>query len=128
MKSLSLFLLPYVVIVRFEESPFSSRELIAAHQHELTQHFPHHKVSSSMLIDDGLSHSLSLSLSLSLQLQGFPIHICCFDTKQLLEEVELTALPHCEHEKAEFAMALHLHPYPGDVLSVWLYLVVMTPT
>ena len=66
-------------------------------------------------------------VSLHLQITGYPLHLRYNDTTQLLRAVESTGLHLCEHERVEFGMAVHIHAYPNDILSVWLYLATLVP-
>ena len=66
-------------------------------------------------------------ISLHLQITGYPLHLRYNDTTQLLKAVESTGLHLCEHERVEFAMAVHIHAYPNDILSIWLYLATLVP-
>lgn len=62
------------------------------------------------------------------QVIGFPLHLRCSDTGQVLAAVERTGIHLCEHERAEFALAVYIRCYPNDVLSVWVYLANLIPT
>ena len=55
------------------------------------------------------------------QLSGFPLHFCYSDI-QHVSTVESTGIHLCENEHVEYALAIYIHPYPNDVLSVWLYI------
>lgn len=52
---------------------------------------------------------------------GFPINMAYTDMEAVTEAVKATGV-HCnETEGVEFAVAVYIHPYPNDVLSVWIY-------
>ncbi len=61
------------------------------------------------------------------QLTGFPIHFRYSDIHHILTTVEGTAVHLCEDEQVEYSLAVYVHPYPNDVLSVWLYIVSLVP-
>lgn len=43
------------------------------------------------------------------------------DMEAVTEAVKATGV-HCnETDGVEFAVAVYIHPYPNDVLSVWIY-------
>lgn len=63
----------------------------------------------------------SLTNDSSLQMCGFPINMAYTDMEAVTEAVKATGV-HCnESENVEFAVAVYIHPYPNDVLSVWIY-------
>lgn len=62
-----------------------------------------------------------------IQLTGFPIHLRYSDIQQLLTTVERTGIHLCEDKKVEYALAVYIHSYPNDVLSVWVYVISMIP-
>lgn len=39
----------------------------------------------------------------------------------ITECVKATGVHYNESEEVEFALAVYIHPYPNDVLSVWIY-------
>ena len=47
--------------------------------------------------------------------------------QQLLRTVERTGIHLCEDKKVEYSMAVYVHSYPNDVLSVWIFVVSMIP-
>ena len=60
------------------------------------------------------------------QLSGFPLHFCYSDI-QHVSTVESTGIHLCGNERIEYALAIYIHPYPNDVLSVWLYIASLIP-
>ncbi len=62
-----------------------------------------------------------------LQLTGFPIHSPYVDAQHLVAGVERTGVHLCEDPRAEFALAVYVHPYPNDVISIWLYIASLVP-
>ena len=55
------------------------------------------------------------------QMNGFPIHMCYSSAEEVLDKVKSTGIHLLEDEKAELARAVYVHPYPHNVLSVWVY-------
>lgn len=55
------------------------------------------------------------------QLCGFPINVPYSDMDPIVEAVYATGVHNLESSEAEFALAVHIHPYPNNVLSVWVY-------
>ena len=64
---------------------------------------------------------------LQLQLSGFPLHFRYSDIRHIVSTVESTGIHLCENERVEYALAIYIHPYPNDVLSVWLYIASLIP-
>lgn len=60
-------------------------------------------------------------------LSGFPMNIRYSDADHLLEAIERTGIHLNESRNAEFGLAVHIHPYPNDILSLWVYIVCMIP-
>ncbi len=58
---------------------------------------------------------------------GFPIQVRYSNIEQLLLSVERTGIHLRENKKVEYSLAVYVHSYPNDVLSVWLYIVSMIP-
>ena len=61
------------------------------------------------------------------QVHGSPLHITHSDASYILKSIEQTRIHDNENDKVEFALGVYIHPYPNDVLSVWIYLGTMTP-
>ena len=61
------------------------------------------------------------------QLSGFPLHLRYSDIQHIVSTVESTGIHLCENEHVEYALAVYVHPYPDDVLSVWLYTASLIP-
>ena len=61
------------------------------------------------------------------QLTGFPIHSPYTDIPNLLATVERTGVHLCEDQQVEYALAVYVHSYPNDVISVWLYIASLVP-
>ena len=43
------------------------------------------------------------------------------EMKVLCDAVYATGVHQYESSDVEFALAVHVHPYPSNVLSVWIY-------
>ncbi|XP_050537512.1 coiled-coil and C2 domain-containing protein 2A isoform X2 [Daktulosphaira vitifoliae] len=71
---------------------------------------------------DELQHLL-----VSHRICGFPINKLYSSTEQLIDAVKATGLHLNENEQVEFALAVYIHPYPNQVLSVWIYLASLQP-
>nr|XP_056706060.1 protein CC2D2B-like [Euleptes europaea] len=54
---------------------------------------------------------------------GFPIQMPYQNVPSITEAVYQTGIHSSEVPNTEFALAVHIHPYPNNILSVWIYLV-----
>ena len=61
------------------------------------------------------------------QLSGFPLHFSYANILHIVGAVERTRLHLTENRRAEFGLSVYVHPYPNDVVSVWVFLVTMIP-
>ncbi|XP_065733741.1 coiled-coil and C2 domain-containing protein 2A [Phocoena phocoena] len=52
---------------------------------------------------------------------GFPLHMPYSEVKPLIEAVYSTGVHNTDAPNVEFALAVYIHPYPKNVLSVWIY-------
>ncbi|XP_043762095.1 coiled-coil and C2 domain-containing protein 2A isoform X6 [Cervus elaphus] len=52
---------------------------------------------------------------------GFPLHMPYSEVKPLIEAVYSTGVHNIDAPNVEFALAVYVHPYPKNVLSVWIY-------
>ncbi|XP_035874755.1 coiled-coil and C2 domain-containing protein 2A isoform X3 [Phyllostomus discolor] len=52
---------------------------------------------------------------------GFPLHMPYSELKPLIEAVYSTGVHNIDVPSVEFALAVYVHPYPKNVLSVWIY-------
>ncbi|XP_068931042.1 coiled-coil and C2 domain-containing protein 2A [Petaurus breviceps papuanus] len=52
---------------------------------------------------------------------GFPIHMAFSEVKPLIETVYSTGVHNIDISNVEFALAVYVHAYPKNVLSVWIY-------
>ncbi|XP_058526273.1 coiled-coil and C2 domain-containing protein 2A isoform X1 [Ochotona princeps] len=52
---------------------------------------------------------------------GFPLHMAYSEMKPLVDAVYSTGVHSIDVPNVEFALAVYIHPYPKNVLSVWIY-------
>ncbi|XP_054546514.1 protein CC2D2B isoform X3 [Talpa occidentalis] len=53
---------------------------------------------------------------------GFPIQMPYTDVQSVIDTVYHTGIHSSEFPQTEFALAVYIHPYPNNILSVWVYL------
>ncbi|XP_054975350.1 LOW QUALITY PROTEIN: protein CC2D2B [Sorex araneus] len=53
---------------------------------------------------------------------GFPIQMPYTDIQSVVDAVYQTGIHSSEFPQVEFALAVYIHPYPSNILSVWAYL------
>ncbi|XP_055977033.1 protein CC2D2B [Sorex fumeus] len=53
---------------------------------------------------------------------GFPIQMPYTDIQSVVDAVYQTGIHSSEFPQVEFALAVYVHPYPSNILSVWVYL------
>ncbi|XP_024303773.1 protein CC2D2B isoform X11 [Homo sapiens] len=53
---------------------------------------------------------------------GFPIQMPYIDVQSIIDAVYQTGIHSAEFPQTEFALAVYIHPYPNNILSVWVYL------
>uniref|UniRef100_A0A8C8U5P2 Coiled-coil and C2 domain containing 2B n=1 Tax=Peromyscus maniculatus bairdii TaxID=230844 RepID=A0A8C8U5P2_PERMB len=58
----------------------------------------------------------------SVQVTGFPIQMPYTDVQSVIDAVYQTGIHSSEFPQMEFALAVYIHPYPNNILSVWVYL------
>ncbi|XP_076317683.1 coiled-coil and C2 domain-containing protein 2A-like isoform X2 [Tachypleus tridentatus] len=61
----------------------------------------------------------------SFKVCGFPLSMPYTDIENVVEAVFATGIHQIEDKDVEFALAVHIHPYPCTVLAVWVYLAVL---
>ncbi|XP_048762965.2 coiled-coil and C2 domain-containing protein 2A-like isoform X2 [Ostrea edulis] len=57
----------------------------------------------------------------SYKVSGFPINMSYNEITTIVDSVYSTRVHAHETSDVEFALAVYIHPYPNDVLSVWVY-------
>lgn len=55
------------------------------------------------------------------QVSGFPIHRPFSEVRPLIEAVHSTGVHTIDISNVEFALAVYVHAYPQNVLSLWIY-------
>ncbi|XP_019381477.1 PREDICTED: coiled-coil and C2 domain-containing protein 2A isoform X1 [Gavialis gangeticus] len=56
------------------------------------------------------------------RVSGFPIHMPYSEVRPLIEAVHSTGVHNIDVSNVEFALAVYVHGYPKNVLSVWIYI------
>uniref|UniRef100_A0A1B6DJ12 Coiled-coil and C2 domain-containing protein 2A n=1 Tax=Clastoptera arizonana TaxID=38151 RepID=A0A1B6DJ12_9HEMI len=64
-----------------------------------------------------LSHSLG-----SHKMCGFPMNFVFTSIQDIIEAIKATGIHSNENADVEFALAVYIHTYPCNVISVWVYL------
>ncbi|XP_068174546.1 coiled-coil and C2 domain-containing protein 2A isoform X2 [Antennarius striatus] len=67
-------------------------------------------------------HAELQSLLGDYRISGFPLHLPFSEIRPIIEAVHSTGVHLVQASNVEFALAVYVHPYPNNVLSVWLYL------
>nr|KAF6455120.1 coiled-coil and C2 domain containing 2B [Rousettus aegyptiacus] len=62
----------------------------------------------------------------SIQVAGFPIQMPYTDIQSVIDAIYQTGIHSSECPQTEFALAVYIHPYPNNILSVWVYLASLT--
>jgi len=79
-------------------------------------------------IDLALAHIHRLARGVSgHEVVGCPVHQPFRDLQSVLQAVRHTAVHEVEDPRATFALACLVTPYPGQVLSVWVYALALIP-
>ncbi|XP_060793645.1 coiled-coil and C2 domain-containing protein 2A isoform X1 [Neoarius graeffei] len=74
-------------------------------------------------------HRLELqSLLGDYRISGFPLHLPFSEIQPIVEAVHSTGVHSVEAPNVEFALAVYVHPYPSNVLSVWVYIASLVRT
>ena len=78
------------------------------------------KLESGLMTEED-QHAALLDIMSSHSLTGFPINMKYSDVNTIVETVYSTNVHISENARVEFALAVYIHPYPNNVLSVWVY-------
>ncbi|XP_053921752.1 coiled-coil and C2 domain-containing protein 2A isoform X3 [Cuculus canorus] len=62
------------------------------------------------------------------KVSGFPIHMPFSEVRPLIEAVHSTGVHTIDVSNVEFALAVYVHAYPQNVLSVWIYVASLVRT
>uniref|UniRef100_A0A4W3JXK9 Coiled-coil and C2 domain containing 2B n=1 Tax=Callorhinchus milii TaxID=7868 RepID=A0A4W3JXK9_CALMI len=63
----------------------------------------------------------------SVQVSGFPIQMRYTELQMIIEKVNSTGVHNIDLPNIEFALAVYIHPYPNNILSVWIYVASLFP-
>ncbi|XP_072095759.1 coiled-coil and C2 domain-containing protein 2A-like [Mobula birostris] len=81
------------------------------------------------LLERNLGRSVSEEQSAGLEnllkeykVSGFPIQMCYSKLETIFDKVYSTGIHKINIPNVEFAVAVYIYPYPGNVLSVWIYI------
>ncbi|XP_061894492.1 coiled-coil and C2 domain-containing protein 2A-like [Entelurus aequoreus] len=70
---------------------------------------------------EGHRHELQSMLGDN-RISGFPLNMPFSEMAPIVEAVYSTGVHTTHSPNVEFALAVYVHPYPNNVLSVWVYL------
>ncbi|XP_029003041.1 coiled-coil and C2 domain-containing protein 2A [Betta splendens] len=93
----------------------------------LKQFLPKLEMSGGRDVAEGHRHELQ-SLLGDNRISGFPIHLPFSEIRPIVEAVYSTGVHNVQASNVEFALAVYVHPYPNNVLSVWVYLASLVRT
>ncbi|XP_032380927.1 coiled-coil and C2 domain-containing protein 2A isoform X1 [Etheostoma spectabile] len=93
----------------------------------LKQFLPKLEVSGGQDMAEGHRHELQ-SLLGDNNISGFPLHMPFSEIRPIIEAVYSTGVHNVQASNVEFALAVYVHPYPNNVLSVWVYLASLVRT
>ncbi|XP_054644566.1 coiled-coil and C2 domain-containing protein 2A isoform X2 [Dunckerocampus dactyliophorus] len=87
----------------------------------LKQFLPKLELGGGREAGEGHRHELQ-SLLGDNRISGFPLHMPFSEMGPIVEAVHSTGVHTNQSSNVEFALAVYVHPYPNNVLSVWVYL------
>uniref|UniRef100_A0A8D0ASE1 Coiled-coil and C2 domain containing 2A n=1 Tax=Sander lucioperca TaxID=283035 RepID=A0A8D0ASE1_SANLU len=93
----------------------------------LKQFLPKLELSGGQDMAEGHRHELQ-SLLGDNNISGFPLHMPFSEIRPIIEAVYSTGVHNVQASNVEFALAVYVHPYPNNVLSVWVYLASLVRT
>ncbi|XP_060934901.1 coiled-coil and C2 domain-containing protein 2A [Limanda limanda] len=93
----------------------------------LKQFLPKLELSGGRDVAEGHRHELQ-SLLGDNRIAGFPLHLPFSEIRPIVEAVHSTGVHNVQASNVEFALAVYVHPYPNNVLSVWVYLASLVRT
>lgn len=67
-----------------------------------------------------------LDIQKSYKISGFPINMPFTNMDQIFEAVYATQVHAIPSNDVDFALAVYIYPYPNTILSVWIYIAVLT--
>ena len=77
-------------------------------------------------LENHTESELLADLQKSYRISGFPINLPYTTMEAILEAVYATQVHAIPSNEVEYALAVHVYPYPNTVLSVWIYVAVLT--
>ncbi|CAJ1059940.1 coiled-coil and C2 domain-containing protein 2A isoform X4 [Xyrichtys novacula] len=93
----------------------------------LKQFLPKLELSRGQDVAEGHRHELQ-SLLGDNRISGFPLNLPFSEIRPIVEAVYSTGVHNVHASNVEFALAVYVHPYPNNVLSVWVYLASLVRT
>ncbi|XP_059197951.1 coiled-coil and C2 domain-containing protein 2A isoform X1 [Centropristis striata] len=87
----------------------------------LKQFLPKLELDGGRDMAEGHRHELQ-SLLGDNRISGFPLNLPFSEIRPIIEAVYSTGVHNVQASNVEFALAVYVHPYPNNVLSVWVYL------
>lgn len=87
----------------------------------LKKFLPKLELSERQSIAERHCHELQKLLG-DLRISGFSLHQPFSEMQHIVKAVHSTGVHKIQAPNVEFALAVHVHPYPNGVLSVWMYL------
>ncbi|KAG7228889.1 hypothetical protein INR49_008667 [Caranx melampygus] len=93
----------------------------------LKQFLPKLELSGGRDVAEGHRHELQNLLGDN-RISGFPLHFPFSEIQPIIEAVYSTGVHNIHASNVEFALAVYVHPYPNNVLSVWVYLASLVRT
>ena len=65
-------------------------------------------------------------LETQFRISGFPVNLPYTNMTDIFEAVKATQVHAVPTSEVEFALAVHINPYPNTIMSVWIYIAVLT--
>uniref|UniRef100_A0A3Q3W296 C2 domain-containing protein n=1 Tax=Mola mola TaxID=94237 RepID=A0A3Q3W296_MOLML len=93
----------------------------------LKRFLPKLELSEGRDMAEGHRHELQ-SLLGDNRISGFTLHLPFSEIRPIIEAVHSTGVHSVQASNVEFALAVYVHPYPNNVLSVWVYLASLVRT
>nr|XP_046248250.1 coiled-coil and C2 domain-containing protein 2A isoform X2 [Scatophagus argus] len=93
----------------------------------LKQFLPKLELNRGRDVAEGHRHELQ-SLLGDNRVSGFPLHLPFSEIQPIIEAVHSTGVHNIQTSNVEFALAVYVHPYPNNILSVWVYLASLVRT
>lgn len=65
-------------------------------------------------------------LESSYRISGFPLNLPYTNMNAIYEALQATQVHAMPTSQIEYALAVHVHPYPNTIMAVWIYVAVLT--